>query len=76
MVKGQGLCLLEAQSNNLEQEQQWLQEEDMFVDTIDVVSTPSSEWYDDLKFYLIHGYSRTTLDLKKYRRLILKEKHY
>ena len=37
MVKGKGLCLLETQSNNLEQEKQWIQEEDMYVETTDVL---------------------------------------
>ena len=72
MVKGQGLCLLEAQSNNLEQEQQWIQEEDMYVDTVDVIFAPSSEWYDDIKFYLTHGYGPPTLKFNKNRTLILK----
>ena len=76
IIKGQGLCFLESQYNDLEQEQQLIQEEDMFVDTIDVISAPSSEWYDDIKFYLTHGYAPLTLDSKKHRALRLKATPY
>ena len=69
MAKGKILCLLEAQLNNPEKEQQWIQEEDMCVDTIDVASAPSSGWYDDIKFYLIHEYTPPTLEFKKHRTL-------
>ena len=43
----------------------------MFVDTINVISTPSSEWYDDIKFYLTHGYYPPALYFKKHRNLRL-----
>ena len=36
----------------------------MSVDTIDVISSLSSKWYDDIRFYLTHGYARPTLDFK------------
>ena len=76
MIKQKGLCLLEFQSNNLEQEHQWIQEEYIFADTIDIISAPSSEWYDDIKFYLNHGYASPTLDFKKHNNLRLKETPY
>ena len=76
MVKGQGLCLLEAQSNVPEQERKCIHEEDMSVDTIYVITAPSFEWYDDIIFYLTHGYSPPTLDFKKHRTLRLKETPY
>ena len=76
MVKGKGLYLLVAQSNKPEHEQQWIREEDMSVDTIDVISAPSSKWYDDIKFYLTHGYDPPTLDFKKHMKLILKATPY
>ena len=48
----------------------------MFVDTIDVISTPSSEWYDDINFYLTHGYDPPILEFKQCRILSLKETPY
>ena len=48
----------------------------MYVDTIDVISSTYSEWYDDIRFYLNHGYAPPTLDFKKHRNLILKSKPY
>ena len=76
MVKGQGLCLLAAQSNVLEHERQCIHEEDMSVNTIDVISAPSSEWYDDIIFYLTYGYAPPTLNFKNHRTLRLKETPY
>ena len=76
IFKRKGLCLLASLSNNPEQEQQWIQEEDMSVDTIDVISAPSPEWYDDIKFYLTHGYDPSNINFKKHRTLILKLKPY
>ena len=75
-VKGKGLCLLEAQLNVPEQERKCIHEEDMSTDTIDVISTPSSEWYDDIAFYLTHGYAPPNLDFKKCRNLRLKVAPY
>ena len=48
----------------------------MSANTIDVIIASSSEWYDDIRFYLIHGYAPPTLDFKKCRTLRLKEKPY
>ena len=50
IVKGQGLCLLASQSNDLEKEQQLIQEEDMSIDIVNVIYTLSSKWYDDIRF--------------------------
>ena len=41
----------------------------MSANNIDVITAPSSDWYDDIIFYLIHGYAPSTLDLKKCRTL-------
>ena len=48
----------------------------MSADSIDVITTLSSKWYDDIIFYLIHGYAPSTLDLKKCRTLRLKATPY
>ena len=48
----------------------------MSLNTIDVITTPSSEWYDDIRFYLIHGYAPPTLDFKKCRNMRLKATPY
>ena len=48
----------------------------MFVDIVDVISSPSSQWYDDIKFYLTHGYAPPTLYFKKCRTLRLKVSPY
>ena len=76
IVIQQGLCLPAAQSNDPEQEQQWIQEEDMSIDTTDVISAPSFEWYDDIRFYLTYGYAPPTLDFKKRRTMRLKATPY
>ena len=76
MVKGQGLCLLAAQSNVLEKEWQTVHKEEMSADVIDFITAQSFEWYDDIIFYLIHGYAPSTLDLKKCRTLRLKATPY
>ena len=76
IVKGQGLCLLDSQSNDPEQGHQWIQKEDMSIDIVNVICAPSFEWYDDIKFYLTHGYARLILDFMKRRTLSLKETPY
>ena len=76
IFKGQGLCLLASQSNYPEQEQQWIQEEDMSIDTVDVISAPSFEWYDGTRFCLTYGYVTPTLEFKKCWTLRLKEAPY
>ena len=48
----------------------------MSADTIDVITSSSYEWHDDIRFYLIHGYAPPTLDFKKNRTLRLKETPY
>ena len=70
------MCLLAAQSNILEQKQQCIHEEDIYADTIDVISAPSSEWYDDIRFYLTHGYDPLTLYFKMCMTLRLKPTPY
>ena len=68
IVKGQGLCLLTAQSNDLEYQQtKWEQEEDVPTGSINAIETKTSEWYDHIKFFLNHGISLETLDSKKCR---------
>ena len=76
MVKGQGLCLLVAQSNVPKQERQCIHEEDMKPKTIDVIYASLSEWYEDIRFYLTHGYAPPNLEFKKHRNLRLKETPY
>ena len=44
----------------------------MYIDIVNVISAPSSKWYDDIRFYLTYGYAPMTLDLKKRRNLKLK----
>ena len=48
----------------------------MPADTIDVIYASSSEWYDDIRFYLTHWYALPTLDFKKRRTLRLKATPY
>ena len=77
IVKGQGLCLLAAQSNDPEQEQlQWNREEGTSEDTVNVISAPSSKWYDDIRFFLTHRFSPKNLDFKKSRDLKLRVSPY
>ena len=76
IMKGQGLFLLVSQSNDLEQEQQWEQEEDISVDIVKVISTPTSKRYDDIRFYHTHGYAPITLYLRRHRDLRLKNAPY
>ena len=81
IVKGQALCLLTAQPNDPVQEQQWIQEEDMSIDTPEVISC---EQYDDIRFYLTHGYvkeqnmnqrrlGRAMIPLKKHNYSIIEQ---
>ena len=48
----------------------------MSIDTIDVIFAPSFEWYDDIRFYLTHGYAPPNLDFNKSSNLILKATPY
>ena len=48
----------------------------MSANTIEVISASSSEWYDNIKFYLTHRYAPPTLEFKKRRTLRLKETPY
>ena len=45
-------------------------------DIIDFITALSSEWYDDIIFYLTHGYAPPILDFKNHRTLRLKETPY
>ena len=63
IVKGQGLCLLSAQSNDLEDQQtNWEQEEAVPIGSINAIEMTASEWYDKIKFLLNHGCSPKILD--------------
>ena len=42
IAKGEGLFLLATQSNDPDKEQQWIQEEDISKDTVNVISAPTS----------------------------------
>ena len=48
----------------------------MYVNIVDVISSSSSEWYDDIRFYLTHGYAPLTLYFKKHITLRLKVAPY
>ena len=48
----------------------------MSIDTVNAISAPSSKWYDDIMFYLTHGYSPPTMDFNKRSNLRLKVAPY
>ena len=64
--KGKVFCLLVSQCNDPEQEQlQWNQEEGTSKDNVNVISTPTSKWYDAIIFFLTHGSTPQNLYFKK-----------
>ena len=72
IVRGQGLCQLTAQSNDLEyQHTDWEQEEATPTGFVNALETATSEWYDHIKFFLHNGFAHETLDPKKRRELRL-----
>ena len=73
IVIGQGLCQLTAQSNGPKNHQaDWEQEEATPIGYVNALETATSEWYDDIRFFLHNGFAPETLDPKKHRELMLK----
>ena len=78
LVKGQGLCKLaaEAQDLQMEQEEGWDNEVDMLQSEVLYIPASTNSWYNDLKYYLTHGSSPNHLDAHKKRDLSLKSTQY
>ena len=77
IVKGKGMCLLFAKSNDpKDQQTKWEQEEAAPTGSINAIETTTPEWYDHIKFFLNHGFSLKTLDSKKRRALRLNSTPY
>jgi hypothetical protein len=69
IVRGQGLCKLVVDSVQEQQSQTDMLIEDQ--SPIYCVQNPTNYWYDNIKFYLIHGSTPHHLDPKKMRALRL-----
>jgi hypothetical protein len=78
LVKGQGLCKLaaEAQDLQMEQEEGWDNEVDMLQNEVLYIPASTNSWYNDLKYYLTHESSLNHLDARKKRALRLKSTQY
>ena len=78
LVKGQGLCKLtvEAQDLQMEEEEGWENEFDMLQSEVLYIPTSTNSWYNDIKYYLTHGSSPNHLDAYKKRNLRLKSTQY
>jgi hypothetical protein len=77
IVRGQGICKLVVDSVEEQQSQTDMLIEDQHNQSqICCVQNPTNPWYDDIKFYLIHGSSPHHLDPKKRRALRLKSSPY
>ena len=48
----------------------------MSIDIVNVISAPSSKWYDDIRFYITPGYDPMTLDINNHSTLSLKVAPY
>ena len=65
IVKGKGLCLISAQSNDPEDQQtNWEQEETVPIGSLNAIETTTSEWYDHIKFFFIMAFLLKPLILK------------
>ena len=78
LVKGQGLCKLtvEAQDLQMEQEEGWENEVDLMQIEVLYMPTSTNSWYNDLKYYLTHGSNPNHLDAHKKISLRLKFAQY
>ena len=67
LVKGQGLCKLmaEAQDLQMEQEEGWDNEVYLLQNEVLYMSASTNSWYNDMKYYLTHGSSPNHLDACK-----------
>jgi hypothetical protein len=73
IVGGQGLCKLMVDSVNPHDNEPVLPDETLFEETkIFCMQTVPNFWYNDIKFYLIHGTNPQHIDPKKRRALRLK----
>ena len=77
IVKGQGLCQISAQSNDLKDQcTNWEQQEAIPIGFVNVIETMTSDLYDHIKFFLHNGFYLETLDPKKRRALRLNSTPY
>ena len=78
LVKGQGLCKIvaEAQDLQMEQEEGWENEVDLMQNEVLYMPTSTNSWYNDMKYYLTHKSSPNHLDSHKKRDLRLKYAEY
>ena len=73
IVKGKGLFLLTAQSNDLGNQQiKWEHEETIPTSYVNTIESTTYKWYDHINFFLNHGFTPQILDSKKRRALRLK----
>jgi hypothetical protein len=73
IVRGQGLCKLVVDSVNPPDNEPVLPDETLSDETqIFCTQTMPNSWYNDIKFYLIHGTTPQHLDPKRRRELRLK----
>jgi hypothetical protein len=63
-VKGQGLCKLAAEAQDLQMEEKegWDNEVDLLQNEVLYMPTSTNLWYNDLKYYLTHGNNPNHLD--------------
>ena len=77
IVRGQGLCKLAAASaDSAEVDLHFFSEPSLFEREVFPISTPPDSWYDDIKFFLLHGAAPEHLDPCHKRDLILKSTPY
>ena len=66
LVKGQGLCNLAAEAlDPQENEGGWENEVDMFEREVIYIPASKNSCYNDFKYYLTHGFSRSHLNPQK-----------
>ena len=66
LVKGQGLCKLMVEAlDPQENEEGWENEEEMFEIEVLYILASTNSWYNDLKYYLMHGSSPSHMDARK-----------
>ena len=77
IVRGQGLCKLAAGStDSSESDLHFFSEPSLFEREVFPVSTPPDSWYDDIKFFLLHGTEPEHLDPRHKKALRLKSAPY
>ena len=77
IVRGQGLCKLAARSSDVsESDLHFFDEHYLFEREVFPVTAPFDSWYNDIKFFLLHGNAPEHLDPRNKRALRLRYAPY